>query len=492
MKQVDNDPKLRASLHRRDFVRGAASALVTAPLIGTGCGAGDEPELWDESSADSKRRLVTDVAFDPGAVAEDRALFPNANLAGEMKPTSMFLAGYFADRAPKVLRVWRPGGGPGRVGLVDERVVVPPGSGYVQAEVTGLQPGTWYEYAYFDGDPGSFRARSLIAKARTAPAARTLEPISVAISACNGGFFNPGSPRTVPFRYPALEATAEEYYDLFIHLGDQAYMDLVFAAGGATSTYLEGWKAYLGSEGMRRCYARSGMYATWDDHEITDNSAVKPWSNRARDIERIRNGKRAYFQAMPIVPGPDLRLWRSFRWGRTCEFIILDSRYEREPPSTSEYLSRAQMDFLKRRLLTSPCHFKVVANSVPITDMPGTLDWFGRNDRWEGYRDQRNEVINHISRNDIGNVWFITGDQHVNFVSRLNPSGNDLGSRTREIGVTGGNRAFNTPRGSQFLYGQRDARACILTFDPFKNVVNTRFVNPSTRGTDFEANLTAA
>ncbi len=473
-------------MKRRDFLRLTASVAAARAL-----GACDSPAMDDGlvdagAGADAAPDAPTPDAaqpidFDPLAVPQNDAIFPSACMAGEMMPSSMVIAGFAADGGDKLLRVWQEGLLPGTVELVAEHEVTPDAAGYMQTAVSGLMPGASYRYGYFSpamgaGRAGEFASRSLIGTVRTALADGMVAPLTVAISACNGGYVDPAAPPAAPFRYPALEVTAQNDYDMFLHLGDAAYMDRVFAAGGSKAQYLDAWRYYLGSEGMRRCYAKAGLYATWDDHEITDNSAVDPWSMDERDIERIDNGREAYFRAMPIAPLPDpFQLWRSFRWGMTAEIIILDCRYERNPPITGEYLSRPQMDFLKQRLADSPCQFKVVANSVPITDMPFYFD-IVRNDRWEGYRAARTELLEHINNRGIENAWFLSGDLHVNFVSRVGTS-DSLADRCREIAVTGGNLGVGA-YGSNFEYSQTAPRGCLLTFDPLSDTVRVRFLKP--------------
>jgi phosphodiesterase/alkaline phosphatase D-like protein len=101
-------------------------------------------------------------------------------------------------------------------------------------------------------------------------------------------------------------------------------------------------------------------------------------------------------------------------------------------------------------------------------------------DRWEGYGDARRELFDHINDERIDNVWFLSGDLHVNFVSRLEPSGSDRASRAREIAVTGGNTALGV-RGRQFSYSRTAPRACLLTFDPFADEVRVEFRSPDGR-----------
>lgn len=422
------------------------------------------------------------IVFDPEAVALDAELFPCAVMAGEMRPTSVMFAVLIADGAPKTLRVWRPGEVAGEVLLVHESIVLPNAGGYMKTTVEGLCAGTWYTYGVFAGEADSFTARSLIGEVRTAIADDTKEPLTVALAACNGS----------SLVWPAMTVTADEYYDMLIHLGDMAYND-----GAETlAEYRASWRTYLGADGYKLALARAGMYVTWDDHEIDDNSNFDRETMDPQELARRQNAMDAFFEALPVVAeGPDYRLWRSFRWGLTAEIIVLDCRYERRP-SQDQYISPAQMAFLSDRLKNSPCHFKIVMNSVPITNMPLAWD-VAANDRWEGYPDQRKQVLDLIDAHAIENVWFLSGDFHVCFVSRLAPTGDQLSQRTREIAVTSGNEnpipEFLTQLDPpQFDYGVHKPRGVILTFDPEANSVQVRFLDPETGEDLYNKTLTQA
>lgn len=417
------------------------------------------------------------IDFDPEALDYDEELFPLAVMAGEMRPESVMLAVYIDDAQPKTLRVWLPTDTPGQVELVKEMEVAPNADGYLKVSVDGLCPGTWYRYGYFTSDGQSFLGRSLLGEVRTAIAEDSLEPVVVAMSACNGSSFD----------WPALDRTAEEYYDVFCHLGDMAYNDGAFS----TEEYRDRWKQYLSAQGFKDVYGLAGLYATWDDHEITDNSDFDRETNDPNELEKKSNALNAYFEVLPIEGGEgNFQLWRSFRWGLTAEFIVLDCRYERLP-SQGEYMTQAQMDWLKQTLLDSPCHFKVILNSVPITNMPFIWD-IAASDRWEGFPDSRSELLNFIDDEQIENIWFISGDFHVCFVSRIESMGANLAARTREIAVTGGNTNIlgsSLTLSGHFDYGVGQPRGCVLTFDPSTDSVNCRFINPD-GGDDYNEDLT--
>ncbi len=417
--------------------------------------------------------------FDAEAIPADDATFPLAVLAGEMQPESIMLSIFIADAEPKTLRVWREAETEGTVVVVAEQEVQPDANGYAQLTIEGLCPGTWYHYAYFVGEVGDFTGRSIIGRVRTAIAEDALEPLTLAMTSCCGASLD----------WPALERTATEDYDMFLHLGDMAYNDGAFTL----AEYRVIWRSYMSAPGYRSALARSGLYVTWDDHEVDDNSN---WDNETTDpmqLEKLGNAMDAFFELLPVERQEGDRLWRSFRWGLTAEIIMLDCRYERQP-SRGLYISPEQMDWLKQRLSDSPCHFKLIMNSVPITNMAGGWD-VASPDRWEGFPAQRDEILAHIDDNDIRGVWWLAGDFHVCFVSRLEPEGDSTSALMREIAVTGGNvNPFNDVVAPldppQFEYGVKAARGCILTFDPEADEVQVRFIDPETGDDDYNEVIT--
>jgi len=425
--------------------------------------------------------------FEPDRVPEDIDMFPRTVMAGEMKPSSVLLAIYIDDAEPKTLRLWRESQIEGNIILVQEAEVVPDTDGFVKVPVEDLAPGTWYSYAFFGED---FETRSLIGNVRTAISDTAEEVIRVAFASCNGGYYEPGG-NEAPFTWPTMTAQADLEYDLMIHLGDMAYMDTVFSAGGTYEMYLEAWGGFHGG-GYREVYPKTGLYATWDDHEVTDNGSVDPWSRSAEDVERIENAIEAYYTVLPIEGANSMdRLWRSHRWGQTVEFIMLDSRYERTPTKGGQYLSPEQMAFLQDRLENSPCRFKVICNSVPFTDL---APWLGiaASDRWKGYPAQRQEILDFVNDGDISNVYWVTGDIHANFVSyvQTNP-GPGAGDTMREVCLTSGNTnpAAFLLGGNQFPYASGEPRTLVMTFDPGNESVHVEFRNAGTGAIDHEATL---
>jgi phosphodiesterase/alkaline phosphatase D-like protein len=468
------------TLPRREFLGVTAGALLTLPM--PGCGGATDAEPGDR------------VPFDAAAIPESIEIFPRTPMAGEMKAESFLISGHAEMAAlggrPLTLRTWQPSDVAGEVFLIADIALTPDERGFFKAMLDGLDGGQWYEYAFFVGDPeAGFSARSLLGRVRTALAEGTAEPVTIAIGACIGRgvlpeYVDPEDPQPVEV-WDALARAAEHDYDVFIHLGDQGYMDRVYDAGGSLEQYLAAWGAYHGG-GYRSVYPHSGLYCTWDDHEVTDDSTVDPWTDDPDERTRLENGQRAYFTVMPLdaaEPGVD-RLWRSFRWGDTVEIIVLDCRSERQAPETGVYLGDEQFAFLLDRLRNSPCKFKCIVNSVPFArlnlpeDVPIIDVLLDPLDRWEGYVTQRDALKAFVDEHQLDNILWIAGDVHMCYVGQIESEPTSPAERMWEVCVTSGNTnplANSLPEG-QFAWASQQGHLPLITFDPMTERVQVRFI----------------
>ena len=98
------------------------------------------------------------------------------------------------------------------------------------------------------------------------------------------------------------------------------------------------------------------------------------------------------------------------------------------------------MNWLKEGLRNSPARFKLIMNSVPISDFPGFFD-AAPEDRWEGYPAQRQEILSFIDVEEIGGVLWVAGDFHLASVQRVSVSG--AGEKQHEILVGPGAQVGN-------------------------------------------------
>jgi len=455
-------------LSRRKLLK--VSAAASATLVAQACTpAGNVepiPEMPKPPGAAPDDGAVA-LDLDVLGLAFDSARFDLSVQSGDAKADSVVVwAHTTADTAMRLV-VWRDDGDD-RLAVFDDDVE-PDAAGNLRVTLDGLAAGTEYLFAFIDGD-----VRSRVGRFVTAYDDDTMWHLTVACGTCSNFRNQP---------YFTLEATPDvEPYDLFVHLGDMSYNDGAFTP----EEYRAKWHQTLGDPGYQAALAQSSLLMAWDDHEFTNNldpETVSP--------ELFANARDSFFEHLPLAPGDNGRLWRSHRWGQTAEFFTLDCRTERAPSTREEngqYMSPAQMEWFKTSLKDSPAVFKVVLNSVPITWMPEEL-WALKADRWQGYLQQREEILNFIVDENIENVLFLSGDFHCGFVAKVEAEGPR--SSMYEIAV-GPSANANNPLGllveldpqeykeavfpeNQFLYGRAKNAATYLSFNPFRKEVRVRF-----------------
>jgi alkaline phosphatase D len=425
------------------------------------------------------------TAFEPETVAEAAALFPMGIQAGAVRQDGALLWTRLEGLASTRLRVWRDAAD-GNMQLAKDVTLTPDAKGYVRTNIDGLAPATWYDYGFFDEALGQ---RTALGRFRTAYPDDWKEPMLFAASACTNRRMQP---------WVALSATATQNPDLFLHLGDISYNDSATVADEFRAL----WKNALTDPGYRALLTKTGWYAVWDDHEIAND--LDP---EMTDPVRMATAKDSFFENIAQQRGDHGELWRSYSWGGTAEFFLLDCRTERKPSTIgtpdAQYLSRAQLDWFKGALKASKAHFKVVLNSVPITRFPPPL-WGVQNDRWQAYEAQREELLNFIVDENIEHVLFMSGDFHLGLVMRIEkegprrrmweiaagPGGNS-GNPLSLVWESPDNRPIAFPRG-QFVYCGGTPAATTVALNPKDNTVTVKFIDPVTEEVRFEQVLTEA
>ncbi len=430
--------------------------------------------IRDVSSDDGAR---VDAARDAGIVLENpdfrglperAAQFPIGVMAGDALDTSaMFWTRYEGDAAV-TLRVLEMDGSRITAVRFNGRVT-PSAAGFVRAIVTGLRANKQHLYAFLLGPAERPTGRSAVGRVETAPGADSMRAITFGGTSCTNQAHRP---------FPAMQhAGSRTDLDFFLHVGDHTYTD---HGDNATTLaqyrakYVENWS----SSGLRALHRSTGMYLTWDDHEVVNN-----WNPETLSASRLAMARQAFFEFRATRRNGDHpeRIWRSFRWGRTAEIFVLDCRSERlpstrsqDPSRSSQYISRAQMDWLKAGLRNSPCVFKFIANSVPIVDRGGA-----GSDNWNGYASQRREILNHIANNDLRGVVWLSGDVHFGGVCRVESSG--AWSDIWEVVMgPGGNHRDTRPdiRPAQwpvFVYDVHNY--AVLRANPTTRVLDVEFIN---------------
>jgi alkaline phosphatase D len=344
----------------------------------------------------------------------------------------------------------------------------PGDGGFVHVPVAGLAPGARYRYAFFElADDGSRRGRSIVGAFRAPPAPGTTELVRFGAVSC----VDEGEPADVLAR-----AAERDDLDAFLFLGDNAYCD----PSETLAEYRDAYRRHFERGEHIAIRAATGMYMTWDDHEVAND-----WNPETIASERLDAAFQAFFDHAPVarIAGAERRIWRSARWGDTVEVFVLDCRSERKPSTIlgsepQQYLSPEQLAWLEAGLAASPCVFKLIMNSVPITNMPLLWDVYPT-DRWEAYADQRAEILQFIDDHAIPGVLWVAGDFHLAFISNVSPSG--AGATQREVLVGPGAQSANplvpTLNPPQFSFATGTNNYTVLELDPVTGAVSLHYID---------------
>jgi Phosphodiesterase/alkaline phosphatase D len=319
----------------------------------------------------------------------------------------------------------------------------------VKADIRGLAPATDYWFRFSAGGTDSPAART-----RTAPAADAAVPgLRFGVVSCanwEAGYFS---------AYRHLAARGD--LDAWLHLGDYIY-EYKSGEYGTRGTvvrphspaneiltladYRTRHGRYKTDPDLQALHHKAPVVAIWDDHEFADNS----WSGGAVNhtegaegawTDRQAAAKQAYFEWMPVRPAIAGTTYRRLRFGKLADLALLDLRsFRSQQASTASgsvddpdrtITGRAQLDWLKSGLKSSDTTWRLVGNSVMISPFAvGSLSadllkplakLLGlpqegiavNTDQWDGYTDDRRELLAHLRSNAIRNTVFLTGDIHM-------------------------------------------------------------------------------
>ncbi|MGW7075728.1 alkaline phosphatase D family protein [Streptomyces sp. NPDC054866] len=319
----------------------------------------------------------------------------------------------------------------------------------VKADVRGLSPATTYYFRFSAGD-----THSPVGRTRTTPAHEAAAPgVRFGVVSCanwEAGYFS---------AYRHLAARTE--LDAVLHIGDYIYEyqsgEYPAAEYGvrqheprheivSLADYRTRHGAHKTDPDAQAMHAAHPLIAIWDDHEFADNTWSGGAVNHSPETEgdwaqRMAAAKQAYFEWMPVRPSTEGTVYRRLRFGKLADLHLLDLRSFRseqagfgsgdvdDPDRT--ITGRAQLDWLKAGLASSDASWKLVGTSVmispvafgsvpahllePIAELLG-LPKEGlavNGDQWDGYTDDRKELISHLVDKAIRNTVFLTGDIHM-------------------------------------------------------------------------------
>lgn len=416
---------------RRTFLKGLTGIGLTSGCVG-------------EKQSDSGVESIGVRAPEPSAWipdgAEDTSAFPRGVQVGDALHDSVIVHIHSThDEVEWVLMQ----------GVEDDWVEVQrdngtPMNGLLRVEVIGLQSDTAYSIIGQHSDGG----RSRVTRFRTAQGPNDWRIVTFGATSCLGG--------NVP--WPNLSRAAEEQYDFFMLLGDTVYTN----ASTVENAWQDWWQV-LGIQGLAELTSSTSVIATWDDHELVNNF---DWS-LIENAETIHsNALSCFHRAMPNRSNDSGGIYRSVQHGEVLEVFVLDCRGERHSDN-GIYISEEQMGWLKNGLSTSTARFKLIMNSVPITDFEDLIGEVEAIDRWQGFAEQRTEILSHIEDSEISGVLWISGDFHFGFIAQVGRTG-DVGDSMMEV-LVGPSGSFLNVMGELMVtteqYQQRIAAWCHTRFE---------------------------
>lgn len=331
----------------------------------------------------------------------------------------------------------------------------------IKVELGNLAPGTQYFYRVTNA-----LGTSQVGSFRTVPPIEVQQGLRFGVSGTIQGELAP---------FPAIINVPERNLDFFVQLGDTISADTVSPDLPRVSqalTPLEFNTKYneiisqrAGINPLANLGSSTPIFSVWDDQNLINNFAggVAPTSSVltqaifgtegefVNDTPLFETALNAFQDYQPLRDffygetgdprtANERKLYRAIPYGQDGAAFILDVRSFRDAPlfplpdvptetqinqfieqtfiADRTLLGEAQLEELKNDLLASESAgitWKFIFSPVPIQNL-GFVD---AEDRWEGYADERNELLQFIDENNIDNVVFVSGEANGTIVNDL-------------------------------------------------------------------------
>ena len=313
----------------------------------------------------------------------------------------------------------------------------------VKVTAANLQPNTTYFYRFIAGD-----ISSPIGRTKTAPV--NADELKFAVVSCNNyehGYFN------------AYRLIAERSdISAVIHLGDYIYEYGADRNKKHPSVrqhipdheilnlqdYRSRYAQYRLDKDLQEAHRLHPFITEWDDHEFA-NDAYKDGAKNHQPEEgdwaaREAIAKKVYFEWIPITDNTKNTVIRKMNYGNLAEIFMLDGRTEGrckqvESPtdtllscSTRTMLGKEQSDWLTAGIDTSKAMWKVVANQVVFSELDAhqlSKKHAINPDAWDGYPEERKEILDSFYQHNVKNIIIMTGDIHLSWAFDLVQSPKD-------------------------------------------------------------------
>ncbi|MES2657969.1 MAG: alkaline phosphatase D family protein [Verrucomicrobiota bacterium] len=315
----------------------------------------------------------------------------------------------------------------------------------VKIDVRGLLPGTTYFYSFTALDRDS-----IVGRTKTAPSG-PVDQLKFAVVSCANyewGYFSGYRKISERNDLDAVIHTGDylyEYPDNDNYSSEKIRDERVLFPRKETVTldqYRLRYATYHLDPNLRRVHRRHPFIVTWDDHEFANNA----WRGGAENHQKKTEGswkerkaaaKQAYFEWMPIrEEGGQIN--RTLSYGPLMDLIMIDTRIQGRDRQLEDVndpdlqdpdrsiLGDSQKTWFKQELKDSTATWKIIGNQVIFSRFNVAfatgLDVAGGDflqsqflDLWDGYPEERHDLMKFIRQNDIPNTVILTGDIHASF-----------------------------------------------------------------------------
>lgn len=302
--------------------------------------------------------------------------------------------------------------------------------------------------------------------------------------------------------YPAVKNASQRNLDFFVAMGDTIYGDVASNVNGGQqqaqsladyrNKHAEVYSAKGGMNGLADLRQSTVVFATIDDHEVTNDFAggadvatdarfnADPAGTRINDSTLYNNGIQAFQEYNPLRnetygatgdarTAGEVKLYRNQTFGNDAALMVLDARSFRDkeladanPLSQASVggflansfdpsrtmLGKRQVADLKADLLSAEQN-DVTWKFIAVPEPMQNLGVVGAGDRFEGYAAERTEILKFIDDNKIDNVVFLSADIHGTLVNNLTYQLTPFSEQkaTNAFEITTGSVAYDAPFG---------------------------------------------
>ncbi|WP_435335444.1 alkaline phosphatase D family protein [Haloarchaeobius sp. TZWWS8] len=348
-------------------------------------------------------------------------------------------------------------------GIVDDGEAIEAHDYTVKVDLDGvLDSGTRYFYRFVYGETAS-----RVGRCRTVPApGDSLDELSLAVLTCQN--YSNGY-------YPAYHYVAEEDVDFVVHVGDFIYesdddhfksrfapeypgREKELPSGHSRvhtlADYRYLYRLYKRDRFLQRALERHTLIPAWDDHEIANDvcwdyeadapTADHPKGDDPEFMTRLAaDAMHAWWEYMPARIGYDheaerlqdrFRLWRTTQFGDLVTLVMTDERLfrtrgrdlllpteratapEREPAGRT-MLGPDQLSWFIETVgeadeATTWTVWSDEVLTIPFKVGSGVGTLYPVQGGWDGYRRERQYLVNALAAKDVENFVTITGDMH--------------------------------------------------------------------------------